>query len=424
MAGRNVILISLDEVRPDHLSCYGYDRIRTPNIDSIAENGVLFEECVAAACFTPLCMASVITGCYHDKHTVRDPYCYIRVKTLAQVLKEHGYNTAGFVGNGVLGQKHGFAQGFDLYDEPTKEHSFDTWQPDRSREKFYGGNWWIDRFFEWFERKRTEPFFVWGHYYHTHRGAEKMLLEKGYIEEGVLSDMLYADAKIKLADEILVGRLLSALREYGIEDNTTLVLMSDHGTNMGEHPAKPIHYVPDQPIYPQHLNLFDVNVRIALIMKDRELPKGLRVPGMVRSVDVMPTILDLVGVPADGLDLDGISLLGAIRKGKAEGLLAYAENLQEWESEDNALTQSLRTSDFKFIRNLADGTEQYYDLKNDPGEKNNIIEEVRKTKRQELLDLRKIMNVKILKGRSSNVEFSEEERKTIQERLRRLGYTS
>lgn len=424
MKKRNVILLSLDEVRPDHLSCYGYDKIRTVNMDSIAENGVLFEECVAAGCFTPICMSSVITASYQDKHSVRDPYCRIQAKTVAQVFEEYGFNTAGFVGNGVLGEKHGFAQGFKLYDEPTADHSFDTWQPDESREVFYGGNWWVDRFFEWLDKNHSSPFFVWAHYYHTHRGAEHMLIERGYIKEGVLADMLYADAKIKLADDILVGRLLKALKDYGIEDDTTLVLMSDHGTNMGEHPALPIHYVPDEPIYPQHLNLFDVNVRVVLMLKDKDLPNAVRIPGMVRAVDVVPTILDILEIPLDEYDFDGTSLLPSIEKGRAEGSLAYAENLQEWEGEGNALTQSLRTSEFKFMRNLATGEEHYYDLKKDPGEQNNIIDEIKDARKVELLDLRRIMNDKILKGRSSNVEFSEAEKKAIQVRLQRLGYTS
>ena len=147
MKKKNIIMISFDEVRPDHLSCYGYGKKTTPNVDRIAENGVVFENCIAAGCFTPICMSSVLTGCYPNKHTVRDPYCTIQRPTIAEILKGNGYLTAGFSGNGVLGSAHGFGKGFASYDEPDDRegHHFDTWQPDATREVFYGGNWWVDR---------------------------------------------------------------------------------------------------------------------------------------------------------------------------------------------------------------------------------------------------------------------------------------
>jgi len=118
---KNVVLISVDEVRPDHLSCYGYERIKTQNIDRVAQEGVLFKTCIAASCWTPLCMASVICGCYHNRHTIRGPFSRVQSKTIAEILKEHGYETAGFVGNGLLGARHGFGNGFDHYDEPKKD---------------------------------------------------------------------------------------------------------------------------------------------------------------------------------------------------------------------------------------------------------------------------------------------------------------
>jgi arylsulfatase A-like enzyme len=125
---KNIIMISFDEVRPDHLGCYGYGKNTTPNVDRIAENGVLFENCIAAGCFTPICMSSVLTGCYPNKHTVRDPYCTIQRPTIAEILKGNGYLTAGFSGNGVLGSAHGFGKGFASYDEPDDREGrhFDT----------------------------------------------------------------------------------------------------------------------------------------------------------------------------------------------------------------------------------------------------------------------------------------------------------
>ena len=122
--------------------------------------------------------------------------------------------------------------------------------------------------------------------------------------------------------------------------------------------------------------------------------------------------------------MDGASLRPAVEAGRVEGRLAYSENLQEWETEENALRQSLRTDEFHFLRNLHDGTEEWYEAGTDPGERKNIISLVQIYRKRELLDLRKLMNDKLLKGASTNKQWSDEEKAKIQDRLRRLGYTS
>ena len=194
-----------------------------------------------------------MTGCYQNKHTVRDPYCVIQRPTIAQILKDNGYKTAGFSGNGVLGAAHGFGQGFESYDEPDDREGphFDTWQPDSTREVFYGGNWWVDRFHEWMEKNHeSEPFFVWGHLYHTHRGGEVPLLEWGKLNKDDDDWMFYYDAKLKLCDEEVMGKLTRDLEKWGIADNTMIVFCSDHGTNLGErHAILPAYRKPDESPY-------------------------------------------------------------------------------------------------------------------------------------------------------------------------------
>ena len=120
--------------------------------------------------------------------------------------------------------------------------------------------------------------------------------------------------------------------------------------------------------------------------------------------------------------MDGSSLVPAVKAGRASGRLAYSENLQEWETEENALRQSLRTEEFHFLRNLHDGTEEWYESATDPGERKNIVDQVQVYYKKELLELRRVMNDKILKGASSNKDWSEAERSQIKDRLRRLGY--
>ena len=113
MSKKNIIIISLDEVRPDHLSCSGYKKISTINIDKVAEQGVRFETCISSADFTPVAMGTVITGKYPNKHGMRDAYSYLNGPTIGEIFKKSGYATAGFVGNGLLAKQHGFGEGFE-----------------------------------------------------------------------------------------------------------------------------------------------------------------------------------------------------------------------------------------------------------------------------------------------------------------------
>jgi len=433
MKKRNVILISLDEVRPDHLSCYGYEKIRTANMDQIAADGVLFESNIAAGCYTGICMASMITGVYPNKHLVRDPFGKVQVTTAAQIFQKHGYTTAGFVGNGVLGCKHGFSQGFDVFGEPSVETSFNVWQPDESSEPFHIGYWWVDDMIKWIDDNQSKPFFTWGHLFHTHRGGEVTMLQKGMLKEGVLPELFYMDAKIKATDDLLFGKLIAKLRELGLYEKTTIVVTSDHGTNTGEHAPTEFDYViyPDDPerdaearkqYFPQHLNLFDVNVKTVMIVKDPELQGAVQLSGQVRSVDLLPSLLELHGIHDEGFDFDGESWVSSVSDGRAEGRTAYLESLHEWESEKNALVQGIRTDEYKFIRNLADTTEQFYDLNVDPAERSNIIDDVREPRKEELLQLRKMLNDKILSWRTGKDRLSKADQKEIESRLRRLGY--
>jgi len=418
MKKRNIIIISLDEVRPDHLSCYGYQKINTSAIDQVAKEGVRFETCITSADFTPIAMGSVITGKYPNKHGMRDPYSYLIGPSIATILKKYGYKTAGFVGNGLLSKRHGFAEGFDFFNETSKETSWlEIQYPGaKSEEMFYEGNYWVEEFFKWLKENCQEKFFIWGHLYETHEGSERSLLKKGLIQEGKLSQFGYYDAKIKMADEKLIDRLLETLNELSIADNTTLVVMSDHGTNLGEHPAKDIPWRKKGTRYPQHTTMYDHDLRVAMIIKGEDLPQGIVIKNMVRSIDLVPTLLDLTGLSAKEYDFDGQSMLPVIIKNETRGEV-YSEDL--FESRGEGALQSLRTEEYKFIRNLTLGTEAYFDLLNDPQEQNNIKEKIDS---QKIITIRNKLNnflkTKVISGK----EFSQKEKEAINKRLRGLGY--
>jgi arylsulfatase A-like enzyme len=417
MAKKNIVVISLDEVRPDHLSCNGYNKINTNHIDLVAKEGVRFETCISTADFTPIAMGTVITGKYPHKHGVRDAYCHITGPSIGGILKKNGYITAGFVGNGLLAKQHGFAEGFDFWNETSKETSWLEVRYAGSDQIFYEGNYWVEEFFQWLKNNHKERFFVWGHLYETHEGSEHSLLKKGLIKEGELTEFDYYDAKIKMADEKLIGRLLKTLAELNIIDDTILVVMSDHGTNLGEHPVKPIPWRKEDKRYPQHTTMYDHDLKVAIIIKGGGLPKGKEVKGMVGSVDLVPTLLDLVGIPSEKIDFDGTSLLPAIEKGEVKGREIYSEDL--FEARGEGALQSIRTDVYKFIRNLTLGTEELYDLTKDPREMNNILNEIDKDK---TIELRKKLNVFLKGSVSQGRQFSKNVREKIDKRLRALGY--
>ena len=419
---KNVILLSMDEVRPDHLSCYGYDRIRTPNIDSLIEDGVQIEQCIAASSFTAVCMSSVITASYPYRHTVRDAFQVLQGTTAAEVFKEHGYKTAGFVGVSVLGSGHGFQRGFDLFDEPN-ENSYGLWQKNRLEggdELFFVGNWWVDRFFDWLDENKSGPFFAWGHYLETHDVAERFLLQEGMIKEGELSEFAYYDAKIRLFDDVVVGRLLKFLRENDLYENTSIVLMADHGCNLGEHPIEFLPHNPDRR-YPQHSCAWDCEVKVPLIFHDVALPAGSIVRGAARAIDIVPTAISLADISPQSYEFEGVDLLAEIKDGRLQDREAYIENLTEMMRP--GAYQAWRSSRYKYIRNVTTGREEYYDLEFDPLEQNNIIDTIRSYDPTELRRVRLALNDRLWRYKPNEYKsFSDQEQSKITERLRGLGY--
>ncbi len=369
MGRENVILITMDAVRPDRLSCYGYDKIETKGIDKIAEEGVLFKNCIAPSCFTPVSHATILSGKNPDNTKVRDPFDTVRTPLLSDILKDNGYQTAAFIGIDLIDSKHRFNRGFDHFDEPSEEDSFHSmaFKGKTQRLQALLGSWWVDRMFHWLKEHKDGPFFLWGHYFHVHFLAEKELLFSGKLDKDKHHDHAYYDAKIKYMDEKLFQPLIELLNELDIWDNTTIVLTSDHGETLGtKNPTWKTYFFE----YPQHKTMYDDDLKVPLIIKNSKLKKQ-KIDHTVRSLDIVPTLLDLLGLSCNE-KFDGISLVPLIYGKELPKLIAYSEEL--FENRGPGKIQAVRTPEYKLIRNITKNQEEFYNLREDPDEKDNLID--------------------------------------------------
>ena len=327
-AGVNVLLVTVDTLRADHLSAYGYPRVTSPNIDELATRGVVFDVAFTYWPKTRGSFAALFTGLYASQHglTVRERDLPDFNQTLAETLRDAGYRTAAALDNGNLDAALGFAQGFDIYEQ--------TWHVKDSDELSRTDT--ITRFGESFLASSDDerPFFLWLHYVNPHTPYEPTdealahFRDDGVIPRGpelarvtgyyggvnkkhvaVDGENYWGDyvdrydAEILVSDEH-VGRVLKALDESEHAGTTLVVFTSDHGESLGEHDY----------YFDHGFDLFNPSLRIPLILSfPGVLPAGERVSGAVSSLDVFPTILDLAQVSYPS-GLEGNSVLPLARE--------------------------------------------------------------------------------------------------------------
>lgn len=286
---RAIILISVDTLRADHLSCYGYGHMNTPAIDSLARSGVLFTEHLSTVPLTLPSHCSMLTGLYPPHHGVRDNggfYLDENVETLAERLKQVGYRTGGFIGSFVLDSRWGVAQGFDLYADEFDLIAAGNVPMDmiqRPAEDVIGR---ARAFME-----QPGPFFCFIHIYDPHTPYEPPAAYRRQTPTP-----LY-DGEIAAVDAA-IGRLLGWLEDRRILEDALIVFTSDHGESLGEHGEATHGFF-----------VYRSTLRVPLIMK---LP-GRKLAGTRRdtpssSVDITPTILAAAGLTAA---LDGVDLLSS-----------------------------------------------------------------------------------------------------------------
>lgn len=309
----NLLIVSIDTLRAQNVGAYGHPRDTTPFMDSLAAQGSLFENAVTASVTTGPAHMSLFTGLYPVHHGMRgglEPRSPTATP-VAVLLRGAGYHTAAFTENGYIIRELGFGDGFSEY---TENPGHRKGVPGDARLTFQQAERWL-------ARTRRRPFLLFVHTYQVHSPylppPETAPLFRDDEQPGTASAALRAqhddyDREIRFVDEQLRA-LVDALDRRGLRDTTTLVVLSDHGEEFGEHG------------YFQHGSaLFEESLRVPLIFEGRGIPSGRRIAEQVSLIDVMPTLLELAGVaPPPGLD--GQSLLPAMRGESLPARTLFAE---------------------------------------------------------------------------------------------------
>ncbi|MBI1875514.1 MAG: sulfatase-like hydrolase/transferase [Acidobacteria bacterium] len=396
----NLLLISIDTLRPDHLGCYGYGAARTPTIDALAARGVRFADAVTVTPLTLPAHASLLTGTFPAYHGVRDNggfYLPPELVTLAEILRGVGYRTAGFVGAFVLDSRWGLQQGFDLYAD-----GFDLSQANGAAMDTiqHPANEVVDQALRWLDQKSDKPFFGWVHLYDPHApytAPQQVAAQFPPTLEGAY------DAEIAWTDT-QVGRLIDRLAQLRTLDETIVIIVGDHGESLGEHGEA------------QHgFFVYDAALRVPLIVAGLGLSTTV-VRDQVRIVDVMPTTLDLMGVPVPAA-VQGQSLRPALN-GQHLELLAFGETWYPRYHYGWCELLAVRDGRYKFV--LAPERE-LYDLQTDPRETRNLSSA--RPARADALERALLETLARIRRADAGTARQRIDRES-EERLRALGYLS
>jgi arylsulfatase len=413
----NVILVTIDTLRADYVHCYGNATMLTPTLDRLASEGVRFSNLIVQQPNTNASHASLFTGLYPKTHGVRlhmQDRLSPRIPTMARILREHGYQTTGLYSWVSFEPAFcGLDQGFDRYQgfvtnrpiafsDARLEYLAASYRRLSERlsvvrtsdallhirgdvEEDLDGRADIttEAALRWLDERKPGPFFLWLHYFDPHYpytppppfdslyypgysgpikgGWETIKMMRDgdpFTDEDVKQVRALYAGEISFVDQQL-GRFVEALRARNLLDTSLLVVTGDHGESLADdgywlHPA----------------NLLDTETRPPLIMRfPSRLPTGMVVRGPVQEIDLLPTVLDLVGIEPFQ-PIEGTSLMPLIHSSQpVSGRIAYSALPPD--STDESLMQTL---DWTFIWNRTDGTELLFDMRNDPGQTNNIAE--------------------------------------------------
>jgi arylsulfatase A-like enzyme len=430
----NILFITLDTVRADHLSSYGYARQTSPTLDRLAQEGVRFAHSYSHSEHTNPSHLTMLTGLYPRSHGIANNHTTVplEITTIPERLQEVGFHTAGVVSAYHLGPVLNMDQGFT-----------DFFSCERERRR---GDITTEIALEWLLEQGQEPFFLWVHYFDPHapylppgpyaslhdatsvfapyrRPMTELRLPANWVQrygdwpaaaEDVAEVIAQYDGAITYADA-QVARLLAHLEEQGLSDHTIVIVTADHGEGFGEHGVAFDHY-----------GLHEEMVHVPLVIRyPGRLPRALVVKDLVGHVDLGPTLFDLLGlaIPQEMQGLSLVPLMEGRRWSGREGIVSQ---------QHDDLTVAVRSKDWRLILQLRDddvwplyslrmGLEELYDLQADPDALDNLLPEPPSSARRahrslsDLLDTwRQDISLTMVEGAPLDED--------TEELLRRLGY--
>ena len=442
----NVILISIDTLRADHVGIYGYYRNTTPSIDNFASKSILFENAIAQASWTLPSHTSIFTSLYPPSHGVLgiEDSLAKNITTISKILKSNGYTTAAFIG-GVqwFSPEYGLDKGFDTYDLINYSK---TRLEGLKRSSIY----FLDRtnpVYNWLSLNKNKKFFLFFHTYSVHdpyvttnyysrifdtdykgkmldsedellnvtwdvweRNYSKKDLNKflkevvrpllesrtNYSDQKDVNHLIAVyDGKILRTDGF-VGLLLNTISDYGLLNNTIIIVSSDHGEEFGEHGK-----------FGHAQQLYEETIHVPLIIYNPEIQKGIRVKTQAQLIDVVPTILDMLDIRVSK-QFQGKSLLPTM-------LVQNSRDFNNYVFSFHGDMLSIRTNEWKLIFRV-NGKHELYNLISDPNEKNNLAE----MNNYKLIELkRKLLDWSNSIGIKQGAKISS---KDLEDKLRQLGY--
>lgn len=388
----NVILVSFDALQAAHVGCLGYERDVTPTLDALAAESFTFSRTYSAASWTVPSTMTWFTGVYPSEHKLTNKFAVYsdteqkqarlqdlapKLVTLAEVLKQNGYATAGFTGNAGVSGSFGYSQGFDVYShEKQRFGSFDRSVPEAVK---------------WLKANKDRKFFLFLHGYDVHGqcmpagGFDYRFVEPGYDgrysgssqeqellrEEGLDHGQLTLrdedvrfwraiyDEKIQRADEKF-SRFLMDLEQLGLTENTLLIVTSDHGTEFYEHRR-----------FDHGFTLYDEQIHVPLFIRLPGQRSGKVIADRVSSIDLMPTILDLLAIELPDqarTQMRGTSLVSTM-----QGEPAARDIISETDYREYTFQRSIIAPDgWKLIYSLDSRTRELFDLNFDKSELQNL----------------------------------------------------
>ena len=394
---RNVILISIDTCRADHLSCYGFGRKTTPNIDAIADEGVVFENVLSPVPLTLPAHSSMLTGTIPPYHGVHDNLDYRLGDsnvTLAEILKKHGFATGAIISAFVLDSQFGINQGFDMFnDRFEKPQMAGAFSERKAQEASHFAIKWLDQ-------HKNDKFFLFLHYFDPH--ADYVPPEPFASK---FADNLYA-GEIAYAD-YCIGLVILKLKELGLFDSSLVIITGDHGEMLGEHGELTHGYF-----------IYQSAIKVPLIFKLPGQRKSKVIKDLVGLIDIVPTVCGLLGIqPSPHVQGENLSRYLIRKSASKKERHVYTESFYTTKCNANSLL-GVVTDRFKYIQTTRP---ELYDLVKNPQESNNLIKQ--KAQQAHILQdrLRQILKQSIRKGGpDSKVVLDEQARK----RLESLGYVA